>query len=94
MGGVKRSKESFHNIVRLQSVLKTSFGKIVGIKETQIDSDVTTHSTINIELISHEAPTKTKNQIDIKPLTKIKCKNNLNHHTDEIRTKSKMNLTS
>ena len=38
MERVKRSKESFHNIVLSQSVLTTSFGKTVGIKEPQTDS--------------------------------------------------------
>ena len=31
-----------------------------------------------------EAPTNTKDEVDIEPSTKIKCKSNLNRHTDEI----------
>ena len=75
MSSVKRSKESFHNIV---------FGKTVQIEEPQTDSNLTTHSTINVESISHEAPTNTKDEIDIEPLTKIKRKSNLNHHNGDI----------
>ena len=78
MGGVKRSKKSFHNIVWSQSILTTSFGKIIGIKEPQTDSHVT------VVCDKREAPTNIKDEIDIKPPTKIKCKSNLNRHTDEI----------
>ena len=45
---------------------------------------MTTHSTINVESISHEVPTDTKDEIDIEPPTKIKRKINLNRYTDEI----------
>ena len=39
-GGAKRSKGSFHNIVRSQSLLN--------LKESQTDLHVTIHSTINV----------------------------------------------
>ena len=47
--------------------------------------NMTAHSTIKVESISHEAQTDIKDEIlDIEPPTKIKRKSNLNHHTDEI----------
>ena len=64
--------------------MRSSFGKTFGIEEPQTDLHVTTHSTINVESISHEAPTDTKDEIYIEPPTKIKCKSNLNYNTDEI----------
>ena len=64
--------------------MRSNFGKTFGIEEPQTDSYVTTHSAVNVELIPHEAPTDTKDEIDIEPPTKIKRKSNLNHHTDEI----------
>ena len=64
--------------------MRSSFGKTFGIEEPQTDSLVTTHSIINVESIFHEAPTDTKDEIDIEPPTKIKCKSNLNYNTDEI----------
>ena len=67
-----------------QSVLTSSLDKTVIIKESQTDSHVTTHSTINVESISHGAPSNTRDEIDIQSPTKIKRKSNLNHYTDEI----------
>ena len=61
-------KNPFMILPRSQSVLRSSFGKAFGIKEPQTDLHVTTHSTINFELISHEAATDTKDKIDVKPL--------------------------
>ena len=87
MGGVKRSKESIHNIVWSQSVLTTSFGNHDGVEKPEKDLHVTAHSTINIESISHKAPTNTKDDIDIKPRIKIKCNSNLNHHNEKILQK-------
>ena len=69
---------------RSESVLTSSLDKTIGIEEPQTDPHVTTHSTINVESISHEAPTNTKDEIDIEPPTKIKRKSNLNHYTDKI----------
>ena len=47
--------------------------------------NMTAHSTIKVESISHEVQTDIKDEIlDIEPPTKIKRKSNLNHHTDEI----------
>ena len=64
--------------------MRSNFGKTFGIQEPQTDSHVTTHCTINVESISHETPTNTKDEIDIEPPTKIKRKSNLNHQTDRI----------
>ena len=69
---------------RSQSVLRSSFRKTFRIEEPQTDSHVTTLSAVNVESISHEAPTDTKDEIDIEPPTKIKRKSKLNHHTDKI----------
>ena len=87
MGGVKRSKESIHNIVWSQSVLTTSLGNHDGIEKLEKDLHVTAHSTINIESILHKAPTNTKDDIDIKHRIKIKCNSNLNHHNEKILQK-------
>ena len=62
MGGVKHSKKSFHNIVWSQSVLTTSFGKIVGIKEPQTDSHVTVQSVINVK---HQPTPKMKSMLSL-----------------------------
>ena len=67
-----------------QSVLTSSLDKTIGTEESQTDSHVTAHSTINVELISYEPSTNTKDEIDIKSPTKTKCKRNLNHHIDEV----------
>ena len=64
--------------------MRSSLGKTFGIEEPQIDSHVTTHSVTNVESISHEAPTDTKDEINVEPPIKIKRKSNLNHHTNEI----------
>ena len=57
---------------------------------------MTPHSTINVESISHEAPTNTKDEINIKPPTKTKGKSNLYHHTNEIphKIENDINLNS
>ena len=64
--------------------MRSNFGKTFGIQEPQTDSHVTTHCTINVESISHETPTNTKDEIDIELPTKIKRKSDLSHHTDRI----------
>ena len=87
MGGVKRFKESIHNIAWSQSVLTTSFGNHDGIEKPKKDLHVTAHSTINIESISHKSPTNTKDDIDIKPRIKTKCNSNLNQHNEKILQK-------
>ena len=56
-------KNPFITSSRSQSVLTSSLDKTDGIQEPQTDSYVTTHSTINVELISHEATTNTKDEI-------------------------------
>ena len=83
------SKNPFIISSRSQSVLRSSFGKTFGVEEPQTDSHVATYSAIGAESISHEASNHTKDEIDIEPLTKIKRKSNLNHHTDKIPHKIK-----
>ena len=87
----KRNKRFHLNLLKNRKSIRWGWGGglwVLNVPKNSFNTFLTIHSTINVESILHEAPTTTKDEIDINPPTKIKLKSNLNDHTDEIPRES------